>query len=173
MLGILAVLPQQMAYNLAPGLVGPWFTGAVFNLQPVGWTEAWGAVITLPGCGEIEAGMGTGSLQPYPSGVSHANGRIKSSKARGPRITDPPLVLRLCLPCFNHPFVQFAMRRIGTSVCAASALLCLQPLAAAFSLPSRHGGWPPSLVPRQDNPAGAAPVSTVCGEIFDDIAASK
>ncbi|KAK0743567.1 hypothetical protein B0T18DRAFT_186378 [Schizothecium vesticola] len=64
------------------------------------------------------------------------------------------------------------MRRIGTFVYAASALLCLQPLAAAFSLPSRQGGWPPSLLPRQDNPAGAAPVSTVCGEIFDDIAAN-
>jgi len=31
MLGKLAVLPQQMGYSLAPGLVGPWLTSAVFN----------------------------------------------------------------------------------------------------------------------------------------------
>lgn len=65
------------------------------------------------------------------------------------------------------------MGKIGTFVHAASALLCLQPLAAAISLPSRHGGWSRSLMGRQDSPAGAAPVSMVCGEIFDDIAASE
>ncbi|KAK1836465.1 hypothetical protein QBC39DRAFT_367282 [Podospora conica] len=61
------------------------------------------------------------------------------------------------------------MGRIGSLVYAAGALLCLQPLASGISLPSRHGSWARSLMPRQDAP----PVSMVCGEIFDDIAANN